>query len=132
MKTLLSLIPLMLISCEMPSEYYARSATGNVVYEKRGGMLGGTRSSHRSDGSGEVVDLQVSYRDTTDMVQTAALAAAGVANVKSDNALKESQSAQETARAANARPPTIVPPTFGPHGAAYFPKVNPPPKAVVP
>jgi hypothetical protein len=129
----LALLALLLASCELPSEYYASSSSaGNTVYEKRWGQLGGTRSSHRSDGSSEVNDYQVSFRDGAETATAVAIGMANVANTKSDNALTKSQGQQATAQQANARTPTIVPAQAVKPDTTVFPLVVPPSKPVVP
>jgi hypothetical protein len=113
-----------LASCELPSVYYAQSKSGNVVYEKRGGQLGGTRSARRADGSSEVNDYQTSFRDSTmaitSLASTAALKSIGNAR-------------QATAQKANARQPTVTTPTVDPAtGIVLTPTVTQPPPAVIP
>ena len=56
------LTAVLLASCEFPTDYYAASATGNVVHHRTWGQLGGTKSIRRADGSSEANDYQDSFR----------------------------------------------------------------------
>lgn len=125
MRTILSLLSILLVGCELPSEYYASSATGNTVHEKRWGQLGGTRSNSRSDGSSEANNYENSFRDGSTAVLSYGLAkvTGGVQNVTTRN---------DTARAANARTPTVTQPAQMAPDTTVFPIVTPPAKSVIP
>lgn len=129
MKSLL-LIPalaLLLVACEGPSTYYARSASGNVVCEKRWGQIGGTRSGHRSDGSSETNQYGPSLRDFV-------TAAAGAVGKVSTNIKDSNINEQNTGvlKAANGRKPTVVDPIITPTGEVVYPQVIQPPPAAIP
>lgn len=125
----LALLPVLLCSC-MAYEHTAISKSGNQVHDKIL-AFGGTASHRSSDGSSTVYDAQQSARD---FFATAGLAIGAYQAVKvnaSNNAAASSQAAQQTAREANARTPTIVNPVETSAGP-LFPQVVPPATAIVP
>ena len=116
----LFLLPLLLSACTGPIDYYAASASGNVVHERRWGSIGGTRSIKRSDGSSEVQDDQ---RSLGDVVGGATLAVGAWQKVKV-NASDNEASIYNTA---NLHPPqpTIVQPASVAPDTTVFPLVVP-------
>lgn len=125
---------LLLAFCSLTSctqlKYSATTKAGSetFAYNSFGGSgaldsAGGTRLTHNHN------------KSAGQFFQAVTAIAGGVAAAytkNSDNALSATQAAQTTAREANVRTPTIVPPASTAPDTTVFPLVIPPPKPIVP
>jgi hypothetical protein len=129
---LLILPSLFLVSCSTMKYKASVSPDGVKNEEFAYNTFGGSSAIDTAGGTRVAQNHNKTGGQFFQTVATGLAAWGRAAVVSSDNALAKSQGQQATAQQANARTPTIVQPQFGPHGQAFFPKVIPPPKPVVP